>query len=270
LKKSAATIGETMRPIIVTLVVLGLTGFNVLFSIKAVALDFDFYLGNWVELDIPKSAQMSLDDLKQVGWKLIAYFTGNESTPQLTLTVDGIQRPLYRENEITHLEDVRALFQLGFLLKHVCEVLVLLGILLSVLVCKYVPGGKCTVNGKSSKTGKQSSGHLLNTVKSITGKSFKTAGVILTIATILLALPAAFDFTGWWTGFHLLTFQNDLWRLDPDLDWLIKIFPEEFFLSAAKRTALYSLSLSAIYFALGIVLGLSVNHFSSDHCKNCF
>lgn len=265
--------------IALTMLVLGLLGFNILFSIQAVALDLDFYLARWAEFDIPKSAQMSMADLELAGRKLLKYFTGKESTPQIKVTIDGNLRPLYRENEMIHLEDVQVLFQTGFLMKRVSQGLILLGIALAVLGCKcttganysLTPGRPSPSTSASARTPKscmQAISNFIGIVRPIMGKSLGTAGIILAVTTILLALPAAFDFTGWWTNFHLLTFENDLWRLDPDLDWLIKIFPEEFFFAAAKRTALYSAAITAAYIGLGLTLCLPVSHFTANHSKD--
>ena len=209
--------------IVLTILVLGLLGFNILFSIQAVALDLDFYLARWAEFDIPKSAQISMAYLEQAGRKLLKYLTEKESTPQIKVTIDGNLRPLYRENEMIHLEDVQVLFQTGFLMKRVSQGLILLGIALAVPVCKCTspnPGlapdltTACPSAGntKKPKSRIRTIVYLMNTIRPIAGKSLKTAGIILTVTTIFLALPATLDFTGWWTNFHLLTFENDLWR----------------------------------------------------------
>lgn len=228
---------------VAAIIIVGLVGFNILLSIQITALSLDFYIAKWEELDIPESAQIPMEELKLVAMKLQDYLTGKQSTPQLNVTVDGTPRPLYRENEIEHLEDVRALFQLGSLAKRICQGLIGLGVVFAALVRR---------------------------VKSLVSHSLKISAIILVALISLLAIPAALNFTNWWTNFHIMTFQNDLWLLDPNLDWLIKIFPEEFFYSAVKRTGFCSLIISAIYFGLGLALGLSVGDFSADHGKNHF
>ncbi|MGB4393229.1 MAG: DUF1461 domain-containing protein, partial [Bacillota bacterium] len=75
------------------------------------------------------------------------------------------------------------------------------------------------------------------------------------------------DFTRWWTAFHLVTFDNDLWRLDPATDWLIRIFPEEFFFAAVKRIGLYSLAATAACIVLGVILNFAVSQLSSHYSK---
>jgi len=240
--------------------VLGFTGLNLLISIQAVALDMESYISTWTGLDIPTSAAMSLDDLRLVGSKLLGYFTGTESTPQVTAAIDGTLRPVFREHEIEHLYDVRDLFQLGFGAKRVCQALIVLGILLAA----WQPG----VNGYHDKRQRLFQSALR--VGLLVSKSLKAGGILLLAATVLLGLPAALDFTRWWTGFHLITFDNDLWRLDPATDWLIRIFPEEFFFAAVKRIAMYSIAIAGTYIVLGIILRFSVGYLSSDHSKQDF
>lgn len=234
----------------VILLALGLAGLNMLLSVQAVALDLDFYVAKWAELDIPASAKMSMEDLRLAGTKLLGYFTGSEADPQLMAVVDGTLRPVFREHEIQHLHDVRDLFQLGFAAKKVCYGLIVLGILLAA----WQPGGDKTAS-PGLRTGW------------LVSKSLIIGGVPVLAATIILALPAARDFTRWWTAFHLVTFDNDLWRLDPATDWLIRIFPEEFFFAAVKRIGLYSLAATAACIVLGVILNFAVSQLSSHYSK---
>ena len=66
---------------------------------------------------------------------------------------------------------------------------------------------------------------------------------------ILSAALISLDFNQSFTLFHLLSFSNDLWLLDPATELLINLLPEAFFASAALQTALRAgalLSLLAI------------------------
>ena len=46
------------------------------------------------------------------------------------------------------------------------------------------------------------------------------------------------DFTRYFTIFHQIFFDNDLWILDPRTDLLINIVPEPFFVDTAARIGL--------------------------------
>lgn len=58
-------------------------------------------------------------------------------------------------------------------------------------------------------------------------------GSILTVAFLgLMGVLVASGFDAAWSQFHVIAFANDLWRLDPDTDHLIQMFPESFWQQA--------------------------------------
>ncbi len=60
----------------------------------------------------------------------------------------------------------------------------------------------------------------------------KTASMLVLLPTILLiAFMINFDAT--FTIFHKIFFRNDYWQFDPNLDHIINILPQEFFLHSA-------------------------------------
>ena len=60
----------------------------------------------------------------------------------------------------------------------------------------------------------------------------------LVIAAVVVV--AIIDFTWIFTQFHLLSFANDLWQLDPFRHYLLLLFPERFFLEATLFIAVLS------------------------------
>ena len=50
------------------------------------------------------------------------------------------------------------------------------------------------------------------------------------------------DFSDFWTSIHLVSFDNDLWLLDPSKDRLVMLVPESFWYDSAVR---FSLATSA-------------------------
>lgn len=204
-----------------------------LFSVHLLALDLGFYRTEWIRHGVPEATSMDMDELVRAGRALTDYFTKKAQTPQIQARIDGSSRPLYNETELTHLEDVKSLFSAGFLVEEVLAV-EMAGLLLYLVRS----GNRRSVQRSFAAAG---------------GLSLGIAGV--------LAVAAGSDFTGWWTRFHLVTFTNDLWRLDPATDWLIRMFPEEFFYSAVKRIGLYSSGFALLCLALGLL----VRHFPADH-----
>jgi integral membrane protein (TIGR01906 family) len=60
------------------------------------------------------------------------------------------------------------------------------------------------------------------------------AGAVVTIVLLgSVMLWALIDFNSIFYFFHILSFSNDLWLLDPATDYLIMMFPSGFFFDAA-------------------------------------
>jgi integral membrane protein (TIGR01906 family) len=73
-------------------------------------------------------------------------------------------------------------------------------------------------------------------------------GGITLALTGALGLGAVFGFNELFWQFHVISFSNEFWRLDPTKDYLIMLFPQGFFYDAALFCA-------AITAALAIILG---------------
>ena len=61
------------------------------------------------------------------------------------------------------------------------------------------------------------------------------------IAVGIILVASIIDFTWVFTQFHLLSFANDLWQLDPFRHYLLLLFPERFFLEATLFIALLAM-----------------------------
>jgi integral membrane protein (TIGR01906 family) len=205
-----------------------------LWSIKSVALDLRFYEKLWAKYDVEDMTGMTQGDLHLAGNLLIDYFQGKVLSPNMTATIFGDERPLYNESELQHLTDVQKLFQQG------------LGLLKRV---GFLAGTSLLITVTLKK----------DNIKSFIGNGLIFASILTFSLMLVLIVPARLNFGDWWTKFHLVTFTNDLWRLDPSQDWLIRLFPEEFFYAAVKTIGCRALLLAG----MSLVLGLTVRYFST-------
>ena len=71
---------------------------------------------------------------------------------------------------------------------------------------------------------------------------------------IVLAGVISYNFNSFWIKFHQLLFSNDLWLLSPDESNLIKMVPEEFFISLITTIILHILLLFIALFVLNNIL----------------
>ena len=69
---------------------------------------------------------------------------------------------------------------------------------------------------------------------------------VFAAAAAILAVWAVADFDGFFITFHKVAFTNDGWLLNPGTDMLIRLMPEEFFISLGVRGALWALIAPAV------------------------
>jgi integral membrane protein (TIGR01906 family) len=178
-------------------------------------------------------------ELTKVAQHLIDYFNLRADEAQITVIKGGQEFDLFNERELVHLKDVRDLIQLDYLVKGGSLLLMITCVLLLFLICRV--GWRIIVKG------------LL-------------WGSIVTLCLVVgLAFWALFGFERFFLLFHVVSFSNEYWMLNPATDYLIKLFPEGFFYDAAMfgfgTVMLEALLLAGVAFVILKVV-------DSDQCRN--
>ena len=83
--------------------------------------------------------------------------------------------------------------------------------------------------------------------------SFIFSSIVTIIAIGLLSLSLIWDFLSIFTRFHEVLFRNELWLFSAD-DNLIKLFPQQFFISFASSLAVNIIVTSAIITLISAIL----------------
>ena len=165
---------------------------------------------------------MTMKDLLQVTDEMMAYLRGNRKDLHVMTVIGGESREFFNEREIAHMEDVRALFLEGLLVRRIMAVLAVTLILFIAVRRK-----KDTVY--------------------ILARSFQAGSAVIAALMLVLGLVISTDFTKYFTIFHQIFFDNDLWILDPATDLLINIVPEPFFVDTALYIGLiFAVPLAAV------------------------
>ncbi len=145
-------------------------------------------------------------ELDKAAQGLISYFNSGEAHINVVVIKDGRPFTLFNEREVVHLRDVKALVWLDY------------RALLGTLTYAVAYAGLVVLLRRSWR---------------------RLAGTAVTGSGILLALIVAggigayFDFDQLFLRFHLMSFGNDFWQLDPARDYLIMLFPQGFWYDAS-------------------------------------
>ena len=160
-------------------------------------------------------------ELEKAAGGLIDYFNSGEEFIDTTVIKDGQPFTLFNQKEGAHLKDVKGLIQLDYW--------VLLGAGIYAVVYAAVSLSWLTRECRRKLA------------VSIINGSGLTLGLML-----LLGLMALLDFDRFFLQFHLISFTNDLWQLDPTKDYLIMLFPQGFWYDATLFFAVLTLVLAVI------------------------
>jgi integral membrane protein (TIGR01906 family) len=155
---------------------------------------------------VSETTGLAQAELEKAADGLIDYFNSDAETISLTVTKDGEPFELFNEREVAHLRDVKGLFRLAYW--------VLLGTLVYALV--YVGVGCFWWRDR----------------RRLAWGLVGGGGLTLALMAAL-GLATLIDFDWLFRQFHLISFANELWQLDPARDYLIMLFPRDFWFDAA-------------------------------------
>jgi integral membrane protein (TIGR01906 family) len=190
-------------------------------TVNVYAQSADLYRYGFARYGISRATGISNVQLDEVAQRMADFLNGKQTSPQVTVRVNGIDRLLYSQKELVHLDDVRSIISIFKTLQ-------------TVAILSFMAAGAFVFATLGMR-------RLLRGIQ---------AGAITAISVMgLLAVWAVVDFNSLFYLFHIVSFTNDLWLLDPSRDYLIMMFTESFFYDAA-------IMVKATIMVEAIVLGL--------------
>ena len=171
------------------------------------------YKYGFEKYNISQATGLAEAELEKAGKGLIGYFNSDEEYISLTVVKDGQSFELFNQREIIHLKDVKGLIWLDYW--------VLLGTL------SYILGyAGVSLFWRKRRYWRQLAW----------GES---GGSGVTLALMLaLGLGTLLGFDQLFLQFHLISFTNPFWQLDPTRDYLIMLFPQGFWYDTTLFCAL--------------------------------
>ncbi len=199
------------------------------------------YENGFEKYGISQTTGLAEEELEKAAGGLISYFNSGEEYIDITLEKDGTPFTLFNQREAIHLKDVKGLVWLDYW--------ILLGT--SVYVLGY---GGVSLFWRRGRYWRRLARGVVN-------------GGGITLAIMLaLGLGTLLGFDQLFLQFHLISFANDLWLLDPTRDYLIMLFPQGFWYDTTLFIALATTGMAVI---LGGVAGgyLRVSRLKRGHSQ---
>ncbi len=158
------------------------------------------------EYDAVAKTGIDRAELLSAGAQLRHYFNDNEKEVNIRVMQDGQEVNLFNSRETAHLKDVKDRFRIMNRVQEFSVLYLIAYVAAVVLWAKEITPRRLAVQ--------------------------VIIGSLLTLAVIGgLGLISMAGFDSAWTDFHQLIFSNDFWRLNPDTDHLIQIYPPAFWQS---------------------------------------
>ena len=184
------------------------------------------YKYGFEKYDVSQTTGLAEMELEKASTGLISYFNSGETNISLTVIKDGEPFELFNQREVIHLRDVKGLIRLDYW--------VLLGTLI------YTLGYAGVILFWRRRDWRR------------LGWGVVSGGGITLALMLALGLGTLLNFDQLFYQFHLFSFSNEFWQLDPTRDYLIMLFPQGFWYDATLFCALATVSLAII---LGGVAG---------------
>jgi integral membrane protein (TIGR01906 family) len=161
--------------------------------------------------DISRVTGLAPTELTKAADGLIGYFNSGEEYIDVTVIKNGQTFTLFNEREVQHLKDVKGLFWLCY------KVLIGTGVYALVYV------GVTLFWWRDKRR---------------LGWGLFGGGALTLALMAAVGIMIALDFDQFFLQFHLLSFANDFWQLNPATDYLLMMFPDSFWFDATLFCAL--------------------------------
>ena len=192
---------------------------SILAVIFYVCFDLNFYKDFYQKENIADYIDTSSDNLINNTQNLLNYLNKKEQ-----LNTDW-----FSEKDILHMVDVQNLYTFSHNIMIYCLLTLIISTIIIILILR----------GKS----------LLYITK-----IFNKVLLLFIVLVGGLSVVIAYNFNSFWIKFHTTLFSNDLWLLSPSESNLIKMVPEEFFISLITKIITYILILFILLFTSNIVI----------------
>ena len=193
--------------------VLAVPVFLVAASVRWAVNSEPLYAYGFDSFDVVQVTGIERDELLSAGEQIRRYFNDDRELIAISVVKDGTPiQNLYGEREVLHMKDVKGL------VRGVYRVQLWAGLYLLAfaLVALAAARRRCLP---------------------ILAANVGRGGMITLVSLLVFGIAALLGFERLFLEFHYLSFANDLWILDPTRDYLIMMFPENFFYHATIAVA---------------------------------
>lgn len=194
---------QVARWVATALFYLAVPVFLVLSNVRVATMEPRVYDYSFDRYGVDVVTRMDRTQLSAAARDLVRYFQDDRPALATRVVVDGQEQPLFNQRETVHMQDVKTLFGWVFLAHQIALAYVL----------AYVTAVFLWARERSLRT--------------LAGQLIR--GGVVTVGVLGVAAAASLvGFDAIFYMFHVISFANDFWLLNPATDRLIQMFPRDF------------------------------------------
>ena len=175
---------------------------------------------------ISRITRITDSDLRQVGADIRSYINSGDEPLDVRTSILGTELDLFNDREVAHMKDVKQLVR-GVYVLTVASALYLAAM---VVIGFALYRGRFVAD---------------------LARRLACGGGLTLVLLLVFGLVALVGFDSVFLKFHQLSFANDFWRLDPRTDYLVRIFPQDFWFDATLWVAVRAISGASILTVAG-------------------
>ena len=151
---------------------------------------------------------LDLSDIKLISTELMQYISGKLPFLETKVTISGVLTEFYSVRSKIHMADVRNII---VTLEKVEYLALLFAVISAFKMIRY------------------------DNFLSVLNKIYIRTMIVIAIIISIIFAYASINFSAFFVKFHQVLFTNDLWLLDPDVDYIICLLPEKIFMTYGFR-----------------------------------
>ena len=163
--------------------------------------------------DIPRRTGIERAELIDAGRQIRTYFNDDTELLGVRVLVSGVERSIYGEREVLHMRDVKGLVRGVYAVGYVAAAYMALFLAMAAWLMR-------------------------REAVALAVRLLSYGGLVTLGLAVLVGLGSLIGFDRLFLAFHIVSFSNDLWQLDPRRHMLLAMFPQGFFFDATMLIAL--------------------------------
>ena len=215
-----------LRWIAAALFVVAVPVFLVLTFVRIAAVEPRVHEYGFARYDADEASGIDREQLDWAAREIIRYFRNDEELLAIRVTVEGVEQPLFNEREVLHMRDVKGLMRLAFRAHEAAFAYIVL----------YVVGVLWRNRERPMAE---------------LARRARWAGIATVVLLGGAASAVVVGFDALFRQFHVLSFANDLWQLDPARDHLVQMYPRGFWFDVTLAVGLLALACGALLWLAG-------------------